>query len=74
MTNSAEIYEVTLKQIEAQPLSCPMIDEVIWNQHPQVFLPILKTGAATCPYCSRKFKLIDFDQQFSTSVTDTGSL
>lgn len=41
------------------PLSCPMDDQLIWNAHPKVYLPIEKTGAETCPYCGTHFVLQD---------------
>lgn len=66
-------YSVTMAQIEEIPLSCPMDDMAVWNAHPRVFLPIMKTGAATCPYCGAKYKIIDFDSNKSTDVTDTES-
>lgn len=66
-------YSVTTAQIEAIPLSCPMHDSVLWNAHPKVFLPIMKTGKATCPYCSAEYVLTDFDPNKSTDITDTES-
>jgi uncharacterized Zn-finger protein len=39
------------------PLSCPMPDMELWSAHPRVFLPIEKTGDATCPYCSAHYTL-----------------
>lgn len=39
------------------PLSCPMPGMQLWNSHPKVFLPIEKTGAAKCPYCSAEYTL-----------------
>ena len=41
------------------PLSCPLPGDEVWNMHPRVFLPIEKTGEATCPYCGAKFQLED---------------
>lgn len=39
------------------PLSCPRPEDEVWNMHPRVFLPIEKTGEATCPYCGTKYQL-----------------
>lgn len=39
------------------PLSCPMPEMVLWNAHPRVYLPIEKTGKATCPYCGALYRL-----------------
>lgn len=39
------------------PLSCPAKDMAVWNAHPQVYLPIEKTGREVCPYCGSVFVL-----------------
>jgi uncharacterized Zn-finger protein len=41
------------------PLSCPMPKVASWNAHPRVYLPILETGKATCPYCGALYRLED---------------
>ena len=41
------------------PLSCPRPGEEVWNMHPRVYLPIEKTGEATCPYCGARYVLDD---------------
>lgn len=33
------------------PIACPGEDRALWSAHPKVYLPIEKTGKATCPYC-----------------------
>ena len=38
------------------PISCPMPNETLWNQHPRVFIP-LKNGEGHCPYCGNHFRL-----------------
>lgn len=50
--NQARIYHVGEEDL---PLSCPMKNQVVWNSHPRVYLPIEKTGRATCPYCGAQF-------------------
>ncbi|MDF1677405.1 MAG: zinc-finger domain-containing protein [Legionellaceae bacterium] len=53
---------VNKKQILHQrdlPLSCPSSAAVLWNAHPKVYLPIEKTGEATCPYCGTLYCLKD---------------
>ncbi len=30
----------------------------LWNSHPRVYLPILESGAAKCPYCSAEYTLL----------------
>lgn len=44
---------VLVKQSQL-PLSCPMDDQVLWNAHPKVYLPLKESNGAeiACPYCS----------------------
>lgn len=51
-----KLYEVSSKDL---PLSCPMPEMILWNAHPRVYLPIEKTGKATCPYCSAVYVLTE---------------
>jgi len=39
------------------PLACPMPNQILWNAHPRVYLPIEETGKAVCPYCSNSYIL-----------------
>ena len=41
------------------PLSCPRPQDEVWNMHPRVYLPIEKTGEASCPYCGAHYLLQD---------------
>lgn len=41
------------------PLACPRRPDTLWSMHPRVFLPIEKTGQATCPYCGAQYVLED---------------
>ena len=50
------VIEVTRADL---PLSCPRPEDEVWNMHPRVYLPIEKTGEATCPYCGAKYALVD---------------
>lgn len=54
--NTQREYEVRRQDL---PLSCPTPEQKLWNSHPRVYLPIEKTGVATCPYCSAQYRLID---------------
>ena len=54
--NTEETYEVSRQDL---PLSCPTPAQKLWNSHPRVYLPIEKTGEATCPYCSARYRLVD---------------
>ena len=40
---------------EDLPLYCPNPRMPLWSAHPRVFLDILKTGEAVCPYCSAHY-------------------
>lgn len=63
MQSAAETQACTQQRYEVArvdlPLSCPMKNMRIWDAHPQVYLPIEKTGRATCPYCSAEYVLKD---------------
>ena len=37
------------------PLHCPTSNAPLWNQHPRVYLDVLHTGEAVCPYCSTRY-------------------
>jgi uncharacterized Zn-finger protein len=52
--NAQHQYDVTAADL---PLSCPMSGMHLWNSHPRVYLPIEKSGAAKCPYCSAEYTL-----------------
>ena len=49
-------YEVRRADL---PLSCPTPEQKLWNSHPRVYLPIEKSGTASCPYCSTTYRLVD---------------
>lgn len=51
---TAQQYEITEQDL---PLCCPMSDQRVWDGHPRVYLPITKTGQATCPYCGIHYTL-----------------
>lgn len=50
--NAQHRYEVRPEDV---PLSCPMPGMYLWNSHPKVYLPILETGSAKCPYCGAEY-------------------
>lgn len=52
--NKAESIQVSREDL---PLSCPRPADEVWNMHPRVYLPIEKTGEATCPYCGAVYVL-----------------
>ncbi len=54
--NAERVYEVIRADL---PLHCPTPEMSLWNSHPQVYLPIEKTGEAICPYCGTQYLLKD---------------
>jgi uncharacterized Zn-finger protein len=42
---------------EDLPLHCPTGKGVNWDLHPRVFLDIVHTGSAKCPYCGAEYRL-----------------
>lgn len=40
------------------PLACPRPGAPLWARHPRVFLDVLKTGEATCPYCGTHYRFV----------------
>ncbi|MEW8296390.1 MAG: zinc-finger domain-containing protein [Candidatus Thiodiazotropha sp.] len=55
-TTQQEAQKVTRNDL---PLSCPRPGEALAGLHPRVYLPIEKTGSATCPYCGARYQLSD---------------
>jgi uncharacterized Zn-finger protein len=41
------------------PLHCPRPQDMLWNAHPRVFLPVEQRGEALCPYCGTLYVLKD---------------
>lgn len=58
--SAAKQYQITSAEL---PLSCPMPNMTLWNAHPKVYLPIEKTGKASCPYCGATYTLTGFQKQ-----------
>lgn len=53
-SQTKHFYEITFKNL---PLSCPLKNSSLWDSHPRVYLPIVKTGHVTCPYCGTEYFL-----------------
>lgn len=45
--------------IEAKdlPLFCPGPQAPLWSMHPRVFIEVVKSGKALCPYCGASYQL-----------------
>lgn len=39
------------------PAFCPNPRMALWNHHPRVFLDVVPTGEAMCPYCGTRYRL-----------------
>lgn len=50
-------YEITQEDL---PLSCPMLQNCLWDAHPRVYLPIEREGYFVCPYCEVEYVLKDY--------------
>lgn len=58
-TTPQESQGPIIVQASDLPLHCPGARAPLWSMHPRVFLDILDTGAAKCPYCSAHYKLAE---------------
>ena len=56
LANTKRRYEVTRAQL---PVCCPLPDQILWNSHPRVYLPLQTASEAVCPYCEAHFVLVD---------------
>lgn len=54
LNTSARVVEITAAEL---PLHCPTPQQMLWNSHPRVFLPIEESGEALCPYCGTRYVL-----------------
>jgi uncharacterized Zn-finger protein len=48
----SRVVDVTAKDL---PLHCPRPGAPLWARHPRVFLDVVKTGEAACPYCGTRY-------------------
>jgi len=59
--NGASEAACTQERVEVEwedlPLSCPTPRMAIWNAHPQVYLPIHRTGEEACEWCGTVYVL-----------------
>jgi uncharacterized Zn-finger protein len=39
------------------PAFCPNPRMPLWNHHPRVYLDVVPTGQAMCPYCGTRYRL-----------------
>ncbi len=53
----AVAQEPVLLGAEDLPLYCPGPKAPLWSMHPRVYLDVVDTGSARCPYCSAEYRL-----------------
>lgn len=39
------------------PVYCPGPNAPLWSMHPRVYIEVVKTGRALCPYCGAAYQL-----------------
>ncbi len=54
--NAERIYPVKRADL---PVCCPQPDQMLWNAHPRVYLPLHEQSEARCMYCGAVYRLID---------------
>jgi uncharacterized Zn-finger protein len=54
-TGTQAVVEVTAKDL---PLYCPNPAMPLWSSHPKVFLDVVATGDAMCPYCGTRYRFV----------------
>ncbi len=54
LTKESAMVELTGADL---PAFCPNKSMPIWNHHPKVYLDVVDTGQAQCPYCGTVYRL-----------------
>jgi len=57
MTETRELSAVDVDPKDL-PVFCPNPRMPLWSSHPRVFLDIVETGNALCPYCGTCYRLV----------------
>ena len=39
------------------PVYCPGPNAPLWSMHPRVYIEVVQTGGAICPYCGTAYQL-----------------
>jgi len=57
MTTASPKDKLRVIEVSAEnlPIHCPPPDAPLWARHPRVFLDVVSTGEAACPYCGTRF-------------------
>jgi uncharacterized Zn-finger protein len=56
MDETQDLSAVVIKPDEL-PAFCPNPRMPLWSSHPRVFLDVVVTGEALCPYCGTRYRL-----------------
>ncbi len=56
MTQTSDTARDVTLTAQDLPLHCPRPGSPLWARHPRVFLDVLKTGEAACPYCGTIYR------------------
>lgn len=59
MSTAVGLTDTSVVEIGSEdlPLHCPNPKMTLWSAHPRVFLDIVHTGEAGCPYCGTQYRL-----------------
>ncbi|MCS6996541.1 MAG: zinc-finger domain-containing protein [Casimicrobiaceae bacterium] len=57
-TRPRAVVRVSSKDLQGPGVVfCPNPSMPLWSTHPRVFLDVVKTGSAICPYCGTQYVL-----------------
>jgi uncharacterized Zn-finger protein len=57
MSEHLEDARVVMVKPADLPIYCPNPAMPLWSSHPRVFLDVVDTGEAMCPYCGTRYRL-----------------
>lgn len=58
MSSQAEPIEVTAQDLHGPGVvTCPNPKMKLWSNHPRVYLDVVASGEAKCPYCGTVYRL-----------------
>ncbi len=55
--NASLEQAVVVLEAKDLPAFCPNPAMPVWSSHPRVFLDVVDTGEAKCPYCGTVYRL-----------------
>lgn len=58
MSKEAPYVEVTAQDLQGPGVvACPNPKMKLWSNHPKVYVDVVTTGEAKCPYCGTVYRL-----------------